>query len=144
MKRTQTPCANPLFEKWLEEWKEYAVQKDLPVKYNYEKALTSLRQYPCHLASGTHCLALCHFGPKLCSMLDKKLEQYRAKNNLPPASVKSIEPVHDEALEKMPKFDDRRKKTNQEEKAKKSKKTKKVIDAYFSFHNRDVIISFIF
>lgn len=127
MKRINKPCANPLFEKWLEEWKDYAVQKDNPIQYNYGKALASLRQYPLPLESGKACLIIRNFGPKLCSMLDKKLDAYRAKNNLPPISVETI-PTHVEAGGKVRKIDNQSAKAKQTNDDEKSKKTQKVIN----------------
>jgi crossover junction endonuclease MUS81 len=73
---------NPLFEKWLEEWKETAAAKDLPIQHAFGKALTSLKKYPLPLATGKECYILNHFGHKLCSMLDKKLSEYNNTHNL--------------------------------------------------------------
>lgn len=131
MKRRHTPCANPLFEKWLEEWKDYAVQRDNPIQYNYGKALASLRQYPLPLESGKACLIIRNFGPKLCSMLDKKLNEYRAKNNLPPIPVETAIPTHVEAGGKVRKIDKQSAKAKQGDDAEKSKKTKKAINMLY-------------
>jgi crossover junction endonuclease MUS81 len=40
------------------------------------QALSSLQKYPLPLKSGKECLILKFFGPKLCSKLDKKLEDH--------------------------------------------------------------------
>ncbi|XP_011502987.1 PREDICTED: crossover junction endonuclease MUS81 [Ceratosolen solmsi marchali] len=79
-KYPETP--NPLFEKWLEEWKEMAAAKDLPIQYAFGKALSSLRKYPLPLATGKECYILNHFGHKLCCMLDKKLAEYNNLHNI--------------------------------------------------------------
>ncbi|XP_076033706.1 mus81 structure-specific endonuclease subunit isoform X2 [Oratosquilla oratoria] len=71
---------NPLFEKWLLEWKEEAAQRQSNMKYNFQRALKSLRQFPLPLESGKDCKILAHFGDKICSMLDKKLEKYKEDN----------------------------------------------------------------
>lgn len=72
-------CPNPLFEKWLEEWRNEAAEKNSDVQYCYAKALESLRKYPITLKSGKECLILKNFGTKLCLKLDQKLTEY--KNN---------------------------------------------------------------
>ncbi|XP_071455291.1 crossover junction endonuclease MUS81 isoform X2 [Hetaerina americana] len=73
---------NPLFRKWLTEWKNEAKEKGSDMKYVYSKALVSLNKYPLLLKSGRECGILQHFGVKLCSMLDKKLaEHFHSHNN---------------------------------------------------------------
>ncbi|KAK2576055.1 hypothetical protein KPH14_007396 [Odynerus spinipes] len=68
---------NPLFELWLEQWKEKAVSQGSDLQYHFTKALNALRKYPLPLDSGKDCIILKHFGSKLCTMLDKKLEEYK-------------------------------------------------------------------
>ncbi|XP_071575988.1 crossover junction endonuclease MUS81 isoform X1 [Temnothorax nylanderi] len=68
---------NHLFESWLEEWRNEAVLRNSELQKHFTKALDSLRRYPLPLESGKECIILQHFGTKLCSMLDKKLEEYR-------------------------------------------------------------------
>jgi hypothetical protein len=34
------PCPNPLFEQWLNEWREEAVQKNSKMQYVYSKVLS--------------------------------------------------------------------------------------------------------
>ncbi|XP_017890439.1 crossover junction endonuclease MUS81 [Ceratina calcarata] len=70
---------NPLFELWLEEWREEAASKNSDLQKQFSKALTSLRKYPLPLKSGRDCIILQHFGTKLCLMLDRKLEEYKAR-----------------------------------------------------------------
>jgi crossover junction endonuclease MUS81 len=68
---------NPLFEKWLEEWKNEAVSKGSDLQYCFGRALSSLRKYPLPLKSGRDCGVLDYFGNRLCVMLDRKLAEYR-------------------------------------------------------------------
>lgn len=68
---------NPLFELWLEQWKEKATSQASDLQYHFKKALNALRKYPLPLESGKDCIILKHFGLKLCAMLDKKLEEYK-------------------------------------------------------------------
>jgi crossover junction endonuclease MUS81 len=68
---------NPLFEKWLEEWKNEASSKGSDMQYCFGKALSSLRKYPLPLKSGRDCGILDSFGNRLCVMLDRKLNEYR-------------------------------------------------------------------
>ncbi|XP_012232037.2 crossover junction endonuclease MUS81 isoform X2 [Linepithema humile] len=72
---------NRLFEIWLEEWKNEAVLRNSELHYHFAKALNSLKRYPLPLESGRECIILQHFGTKLCSMLDKKLEEYRRQES---------------------------------------------------------------
>lgn len=71
---------NPLFELWLKEWKEEASFRNSTLEHHFSKALASLKKYPLPLNSGKDCIILQHFGTKLCLMLDKKLEEYKAQN----------------------------------------------------------------
>nr|XP_034176005.1 crossover junction endonuclease MUS81 [Osmia lignaria] len=70
---------NPLFELWLEEWKKEAAFRNSTLEHNFSKALASLKKYPLPLNSGKDCIILKDFGTKLCLMLDKKLEEYKAQ-----------------------------------------------------------------
>ncbi|XP_015185776.1 PREDICTED: crossover junction endonuclease MUS81 [Polistes dominula] len=69
---------NPLFELWLEEWKNKAISQKSDLQYHFAKALNTLRKYPLPLESGKDCIILKHFGLKLCKMLDRRLEEHRA------------------------------------------------------------------
>ncbi|XP_043486854.1 crossover junction endonuclease MUS81 [Polistes fuscatus] len=69
---------NPLFELWLEEWKNKAVSQKSDLQCHFVKALNTLRKYPLPLESGKDCIILKHFGLKLCKMLDKRLQEHRA------------------------------------------------------------------
>lgn len=68
---------NPLFEKWLEEWKNEAASRGSDMQYCFAKALSSLRRFPLPLKSGRDCGILESFGNRLCIMLDRKLNEYR-------------------------------------------------------------------
>lgn len=75
---------NPLFEKWLEEFRQEQLTRDpdSPVHFSYTKALTSLRKCPVTLPNGKACRALKNFGEKICTMLDKRLERYNAEHGI--------------------------------------------------------------
>ena len=68
---------NPLFEKWLADWRDRAKEKDSKMQYCFSNALQSLRKYPLPLNTGKDCKILQGFGDKLCSMLDQKLSQHK-------------------------------------------------------------------
>lgn len=83
MKRVKVVLDRPnrLFEIWLEEWKKEAMLRNSDLQNHFAKALDSLKRYPLPLESGRDCIILQHFGSKLCSMLDKKLEEYRKQGS---------------------------------------------------------------
>lgn len=70
---------NPLFEKWLTEWKEEAAKKGLKSHNTFAKALKSLKKYPLPLSNGKEAKVLEHFGDKICSMLDDRLSQHQSE-----------------------------------------------------------------
>ncbi|XP_014471574.1 PREDICTED: crossover junction endonuclease MUS81, partial [Dinoponera quadriceps] len=72
---------NRLFEIWLEEWRNEAVLRKSDLRNHFAKALHSLRKYPLPLESGRDCIILQHFGTKLCSMLERKLEEHRKQES---------------------------------------------------------------
>ena len=65
---------NPLFKSWLREWMEDAEKKKRRISKTYKKALDTLEKYPLTLFTGRDCAILECFGPKICQMLDDKLE----------------------------------------------------------------------
>lgn len=67
---------NPLFKTWLREWIEDAETKKKKISKTYQKALDSLNKYPLTLFSGHDCAILENIGPKICQMLDEKLEKH--------------------------------------------------------------------
>jgi ERCC4-type nuclease len=82
LKRKRRPvggCTNPLFVKWVEEWRDQAREEGSKVQYAYTKALNSLKKYPLPLTSGEEAKILDHIGEKLAKKLDKRLAQYRAE-----------------------------------------------------------------
>ncbi|XP_046621791.1 crossover junction endonuclease MUS81 isoform X3 [Neodiprion virginianus] len=90
--RAKSKCPNPLFEKWLEEWKEDAASQGSQMQYCFIKALSSLRKCPLRLETGRDCKILQYFGDKLCIMLDKKLTEYKTKGLCTAAN--SIKPAN--------------------------------------------------
>ncbi|XP_054271737.1 crossover junction endonuclease MUS81 [Macrosteles quadrilineatus] len=68
---------NPLFEKWIEEWKNEAASRNSDTQYAFAKALQSLRKYPLPLKTGKECLILENFGTRICLLLDRKLSDYQ-------------------------------------------------------------------
>ncbi|KAL1497572.1 hypothetical protein ABEB36_008508 [Hypothenemus hampei] len=104
---------NPLFEKWLIEWRDDAIAKDSKLQYTFKTALSSLRKYPLCLETAKECRILKGFGDTICKMLDKKLLEYRnteqetdtkrAKIDIPDILIENIsneEPkLHESALD---------------------------------------------
>ncbi|XP_044761117.1 crossover junction endonuclease MUS81 [Coccinella septempunctata] len=70
---------NPLFEKWLMEWRDQAKEKNLKTQHAYSLALASLRKYPLPLERGKDCKILKGFGTKVCDMLDEALANYKSQ-----------------------------------------------------------------
>ncbi|XP_057671379.1 crossover junction endonuclease MUS81 [Diorhabda carinulata] len=68
--------ANPLFEKWLREWKQEAAEKHSKQENIFNTALYYLKKYPLKCETGQECKILKGFGNKLCKMLDDKLRAY--------------------------------------------------------------------
>ncbi|KAJ1526776.1 hypothetical protein ONE63_008350 [Megalurothrips usitatus] len=82
MKRitVRSKCPNPLFEKWLDDWRQEASDKGSDMQYCFAKALRSLRKYPLPLKTGKECMILECFGNRLCQLLDRKLTEYKKTN----------------------------------------------------------------
>lgn len=72
---------NPLFEKWLTEWKSDAQRKGSKMEKIFSYALSNLRKYKLTLYSGTECKILRGFGNTLCKLLDEKLMQHSDKKS---------------------------------------------------------------
>lgn len=85
------PCANPIFESWIMEWKADAEAKDTKLKYVYARALQSLRKYPLPLEDGKECSILEHFGTHMCKMIDNRM----TKENMFPTKSSSSQTVRD-------------------------------------------------
>ncbi|KAG8522612.1 LOW QUALITY PROTEIN: Crossover junction endonuclease MUS81, partial [Galemys pyrenaicus] len=77
-KRPLPACPNPLFERWLSEWRDEAASRGRRTRFVFQKALRSLRRYPLPLRSGKEAKILQHFGDGLCRMLDQRLQQHQA------------------------------------------------------------------
>merc|ERR1719285_1065149 len=99
MKRVKKidPSPNPLFTTWLQQFKDEAKEKgkDNLVRV-YKLCLESLGYYPLRLESGRQCKMLNGFGPKICSRLDQKLEEYnkQARNLQPNFPVSPLRPLN--------------------------------------------------
>uniref|UniRef100_A0A452FVT2 Crossover junction endonuclease MUS81 n=1 Tax=Capra hircus TaxID=9925 RepID=A0A452FVT2_CAPHI len=77
-KRPLPVCPNPLFVRWLTEWRDEAASRGRRTQFVFQKALRSLRRYPLPLRSGKEAKILQHFGDGLCRMLDRRLQQHKA------------------------------------------------------------------
>ncbi|XP_006149974.1 crossover junction endonuclease MUS81 isoform X2 [Tupaia chinensis] len=77
-KRPLPACPNPLFVRWLTEWRDEAASRGRRTRFVFQKALRSLRRYPLPLRSGKEAKILQHFGDGLCRMLDERLQQHQA------------------------------------------------------------------
>ncbi|XP_006101635.1 crossover junction endonuclease MUS81 isoform X1 [Myotis lucifugus] len=77
-KRPLPVCPNPLFVRWLTEWRDEAASRGRRTQFVFQKALRSLRRYPLPLRSGKEAKILRHFGDGLCRMLDQRLQQHRS------------------------------------------------------------------
>ncbi|XP_056366179.1 crossover junction endonuclease MUS81 [Oenanthe melanoleuca] len=73
---------NPLFARWLREWRDEA--QGTWARGAYDRALRSLSRFPLPLRSGRSAAILQHFGPALCARLDRRLRQHRQEQGLPP------------------------------------------------------------
>ncbi|KAE8607679.1 hypothetical protein XENTR_v10011250 [Xenopus tropicalis] len=90
-KRPLPACPNPLFLKWLTEWRDSAAEKNLKTQFVYQKAISSLKKYPLPLNSGKEAKILQNFGDSICKMLDDRLEKHYAEcgPNIPIHTVPS-------------------------------------------------------
>ncbi|XP_075044739.1 structure-specific endonuclease subunit MUS81 [Mixophyes fleayi] len=88
-KRPLPPCSNPLFLKWLTEWRDSTAEKGLKTQYVYQKAISSLKKYPLPLRNGKEAKILQNFGDGICKMLDERLEKYYAEHG-PNAPIHSL------------------------------------------------------
>ncbi|XP_037373449.1 crossover junction endonuclease MUS81 isoform X2 [Talpa occidentalis] len=77
-KRPLPASPNPLFARWLAEWRDEAASRGRRTRFVFQKALRSLRRYPLPLRSGKEAKILQHFGDGLCRMLDQRLQQHQA------------------------------------------------------------------
>ncbi|XP_023222527.1 crossover junction endonuclease MUS81-like [Centruroides sculpturatus] len=70
-------CPNPLFAKWLKEWRDEAIEKGWKLQHTYSRALKSLEKYPLPLKSPWEAKCyLNYFGDKICKMLEDKLKEH--------------------------------------------------------------------
>ncbi|XP_066588124.1 crossover junction endonuclease MUS81-like [Prorops nasuta] len=91
MKKTKP---NPLFEFWLQQWKKKAVVENSSMQFYFSKALSSMKKYPLPLESGKDCIILENFGQKLCSMLDKKLLEYKKWRKIRRNKIERVKYIH--------------------------------------------------
>jgi crossover junction endonuclease MUS81 len=75
-RRRKSICPNPLFLKWLEEWRDEAMENGWKTSYTLNKAIRSVKQYPLPLNSGTEARILDNIGEKVARMLDDKLSEF--------------------------------------------------------------------
>ncbi|XP_063293898.1 crossover junction endonuclease MUS81 [Pelobates fuscus] len=88
-KRPLPSSPNPLFIKWLTEWRDAAAEKGLKTQYVYQKAISSLKKYPLPLHNGKEAKILQNFGDGICKMLDQRLEKHYVENG-PSAPIHSL------------------------------------------------------
>ncbi|KAM3918318.1 crossover junction endonuclease MUS81 isoform 2-T6 [Leptodactylus fuscus] len=93
-KRPLPSCPNPLFLKWLTEWRDSAAEKGLKTQFVYQKAISSLKKYPLPLQNGKEAKILQNFGDGICKMLDQRLEKHYAEHG-PNAPIHSLPSSHD-------------------------------------------------
>ncbi|XP_062821269.1 crossover junction endonuclease MUS81 [Anolis carolinensis] len=88
MPKPHPVCPNPLFMRWLQEWRDEAAERGRARSQRaYERALSSLRKYPLPLHSGREARILQYFGEQICRQLEERLERHRedtATTDLPP------------------------------------------------------------
>lgn len=98
-KRPLPVCPNPLFVRWLTEWRDEAASRGRRTQFVFQKALRSLRRYPLPLRSGKEAKILLHFGDGLCRMLDQRLQQHRSSGgDHAPASSGAKSPAQEGPL----------------------------------------------
>ncbi|KAM4617128.1 crossover junction endonuclease MUS81 isoform 1-T4 [Discoglossus pictus] len=88
-KRPLPACPNPLFLKWLTEWRDAAAEKGKKTQFVYQKAISSLKKYPLPLKNGKEAKILQNFGDGICKMLDERLEKHYAEHG-PDAPIHSL------------------------------------------------------
>ncbi|KAL8184090.1 UNVERIFIED_CONTAM: hypothetical protein K2H54_006205 [Gekko kuhli] len=77
MPNPRQECPNPLFKRWLEEWRDQAAECGrFRLQRAYERALSSLHKYPLPLGSGREARILQYFGEHICRQLDEQLEKH--------------------------------------------------------------------
>ncbi|XP_013173186.1 PREDICTED: crossover junction endonuclease MUS81 [Papilio xuthus] len=81
---------NPLFQSWIEELQEEAIQKKSKLENKLSVALTSLSKYPLPLQTGAECAILKGFDKRLCMFLNKKLQIYNTFKGISLSSIDRI------------------------------------------------------
>ncbi|KAJ7360134.1 Crossover junction endonuclease mus81 [Desmophyllum pertusum] len=77
-RKKQRECPNPLFLKWLEEWRDEAKQKNTKLQYTYGKAVVAVRKYPLPLSCGEEAMILDNIAS---GMIARRLDQAMANHN---------------------------------------------------------------
>ncbi|XP_032238437.1 crossover junction endonuclease MUS81 [Nematostella vectensis] len=75
---------NPLFLKWLEEWRDEARAKDSKLKHAYAKAASSMCKYPMPLQCGRDAMILEGIGESIAQKLDAALNKHYAELGIDP------------------------------------------------------------
>lgn len=79
-RKKQRECPNPLFLKWLEEWRDEAKQKSSKLQYTYAKAAAAMKKYPLPLCSGEEAMILDNIGGMIARRLDEAMAKHNARN----------------------------------------------------------------
>lgn len=87
---------NPVFEKWLETWRQEAERKGSKSQHTIRRALDSLRSFPLPLMTGKDCGILRGFGPTLCNLIDQELEMLK---KLHPSSIATHAAYQNDVME---------------------------------------------
>eukprot|EP00124_Ichthyophonus_hoferi_P003305 Ihof_evm2s280 gene=Ihof_evmTU2s280 len=74
--KLDTPCANPIFVKWLEEWLREAQMKGSKMEFSLRKAARNMRKYPICLKSGQDALLVEGVGKFLAKRLDDTISKH--------------------------------------------------------------------
>lgn len=117
--KLKTP--NPLFEKWLIEWKDQAVANNSKMQHTFNNALKSLRKYPLPFDCGKDCIILKGFGNNLCDMLDNKLREHQKNGGPIPLQINSQNTAPNAQKYKTKKKNDETTTTNSPKKSRPSK-----------------------
>ncbi|KAM7436322.1 Crossover junction endonuclease mus81 [Porites harrisoni] len=79
-RKKQRVCPNPLFLKWLEDWRDEAKEKNSKLQYTYGKAASAVRKYPLPLRCGKDAMILDNIGEMIARRLDEAMAKYNASN----------------------------------------------------------------
>ncbi|XP_031549112.1 crossover junction endonuclease MUS81-like isoform X2 [Actinia tenebrosa] len=96
-KRTKKrSCPNPLFLKFLQEWRDEAREKGRTnLQHAYHKAFSSIQKYPLPLRNGQEAMILEGIGPNIAKKLDEALASYQENSGLEVYEVLSVQTTAD-------------------------------------------------